>query len=181
MWHYFTKVNGFEIYVVNLGFQAVCVLALCIVLASIRSLARSVGLAMQSPERVLGALEVAAGRLAEAIHEAEGLCSKLENLAYRSASAKSNLLTEGAKSGKEDGLSSASGGLTLEKADFDLSKPGIVPRRVREKFDAVRRLSDSGASLASISEQTGLSKSETRFVLGILGARGAQSLKREET
>jgi len=178
MWRYFTEVNGFEIYVLSLGFQAVCALALCIALASIRSLARGAGLAMQAPERALGALEVAAGRLAEAIQEAEGLCSKLESLTSRGASAESD---RAAKLEKEDGLSPASGEPASETARFDLSRPGIAPRRVREKFDAVRRLSDSGANLAEISEQTGLSKSEARFVIGILGARSAQSSKREET
>ena len=166
--------SAFQIYLLSICFQAVCVSALYMALVSVRSFARGMGVEIFTRERSLGALELAAERLAEAINEAEALRLKLEKFASSATTAQSNLESRPATVGDSENAVVAHEKTASSKSGFDdLSKPGIASERIREKLDLVRQLMDSGTTIDQISERTGLSQSELRFVLGILGSRNS--------
>ena len=171
MWLCSTELGKLDIYALSLGFQMVCLVALFVALARVKALREGVGLTVSPRERTLGVVGLAAERLADAIREAEILCSRLESLVDR-GQPRTKIATDEVKAGN---VGAATAPLGESSAfSFDPARPRVVSQKIREEFDVVRRLSESGASLAQICEQTGLSRSEAQFVLGVLGSKTPQ-------
>ena len=165
-----------NVYVLSFGLQVLCLVAMCIALAKVRALRKNTGVPASAPERTFAALETAAGRLAEAMREAERLCSRLELLTERGRRLDERP-TEGSQARPEDSPD-ARRKKRSPGAGFESPRPRVAPQKVREKLDAVRQLSEGGASAEHICEQTGLSESEVRFVLGILGSETAYNIRK---
>ena len=149
------------IYIAILAFQAVCLISVLAALAAVRALGRSAESTGAPPQRRLAALDLAASRLAEAVREAEALRSGLRDLAARSVDA-SERAENGGTTAPADGPTPA------VPAGAALPALKVASPRIREGFDAVRKLLETGASLQRICEQTGLSESEARFIVDIL-------------
>ena len=163
--------------IVNLGFQAICLVALLVVLARVRAFKTLVA-AAGPLEQKLHALERAAGGLAEATREAQALCVKLEQLTLLERP-----LTQQAGVTEEAAAVSGAGGTGGQplRSDGESWKPKIASPEIRKGFDTIRELSASNASLDQMCEQTGLSESEIRFVLEVLGSKMNTPVSREET
>ena len=173
------SIYGLSVYILSFGLQVLCLVVMCIALAKVRALRANTGVPASAPERKLAALEIAVGRLAEATSEAERLCFRLERLTERGHEL-AERPTEGTQVLTEDRLDTQQG-KPSPSAGLESPRPRVAPQKVREKLGVVRRLSEGGASMEQICEQTGLSEPEARFVLGILGSGTAQIIEREET
>ncbi len=158
---------------------ALCFVLLFAVYLALRSLRKSIEFrpiakpecqqAEIDAETAVQAIENAAVKLFQAIHEAESLRLDLMELSASVSTAKNEIAESSIESGVAGEKTDASRPAKMTE-EIRPRAPKLASKQVRECFDAVKQLLAEGLPVADIREKTGLSESEMDFVLGMLGA-----------